>query len=380
MAGEQVGAIADMSEADDVRYGMGGIGLRRPKLAPFVRAVLASAPRMNIFQLCRLLELHTPESPGFGAQDRVEHEPVRFRPKGRVGFPGSEVAGVEFDEERPEAPPSIRTTFLGLYGVNAAMPSHLIDDIVLRREGHEKAMAFLDIFNHRVVTLLYRAWLKYHYPVSFRAGGTDEISNYLLCLAGLGIGNAAHKSGLAPSRLLALLGLFTQRTRPAEGLAGVVRHLLDGAQVAVREFYPVWTPVGTPQGLTARSPRRSAGGRALSGLGDGHVLGSRLLDHSQAVLVTIEPIDAAQTHALLPGEPLHQDLMRLVAVYLGQKADAILRMKIPASNAPKLALTAGPAPAGMHRPRLAWTALITPAADQMVTIHLGRYDSLEREN
>jgi type VI secretion system protein ImpH len=378
MAGEQVGPGAAMSEADDARY---DVGFRRPKLAPFVRAVLASAPRMNIFQLCRLLELHTPALPGFGSQDAAEHEPVRFRPKGRVGFPGSEVAAVEFDEERPEAPPSVRTTFMGLYGVNAAMPSHLIDDIVLRREGHEKAMAFLDIFNHRVVTLLYRAWLKYHYPVNFRAGGTDEVSNYLLCLAGLGIGNAAHKSGLAPSRLLALLGLFSQRTRPAEGLAGVVRHLLDGAQVAVREFYPVWTPVGTPQGLTARSPRRvAAGGTAPSGLGDGHVLGSRLLDHSQAVLVTIMPRDTAQTHALLPGEPLHDDLMRFVAVYLGQKADAILCMKIPASNAPQLALTVGPASAGVHRPRLAWTAMISPAARQMVTIRLGRYDSLERQN
>ena len=362
-----------MSEADDVRE---LLPYRTPRVAPFVRALLASAPRMNIFQLCRLLEAQAPEVPGFGSRDTPDHELVRFRPRPRVGFPGSEVAGVEFDEERPDAPPSVRTTFLGLYGVNAAMPSHLIDDIVLRREGHEKAMAFLDIFNHRVVTLLYRAWLKYHYPVSFRAGGTDAISTYLLCLAGLGIGGAAQKSGLAPSRLLALVGLLTQRTRTAEGLAGVVRHLLDGARVAVREFYPGWTPVGTPQRLTADAPRQFGGADSRSGLGDGHVLGSRVLDHSQAVHVTIEPGDAAQTHALLPGEPLHDDLMRLVAVYLGQKADAVLCMKLPASNAPQLALSAGPAPAGVHRPRLAWTALITPAADQVVTIQLGRYDAL----
>lgn len=362
-----------MSETDLVRA-------RRPKLAPLVRALLAEAPRMNVLQLLRLLELQSPHEPGFGTRDTPEHEPVRLRPRARVGFPGSEVAGVEFDEEQPDAPPSLRTTFLGLYGVDAAMPPHLIDDIVLRREGHEKAMAFLDIFNHRIVTLLYRAWLKYHYPVNFRPGGTDEISHYLLCLAGLGIGDAARRSGLAPSRLLALVGLFMQRTRPAEGLAGVVRHLLDGAGVSVREFHAQWTPVDVPQALTVTPHARGAKAAALSGLGDGHVLGSRILDRSQAVLVTIWPRDTAQAHALLPDEPLHQDLMRLVGLYLGQKADAVVRMAIPASAAPKLTLTGGADTAANHsrghRPRLAWTALLLPSADQTVTINLGRYDSL----
>nr|WP_329601689.1 type VI secretion system baseplate subunit TssG [Paraburkholderia antibiotica] len=359
---------------------MDALRVRRPRLAPLVRALLSAAPRMNVFQLLRLLELQTPGRPGFGTQDTPEHEPVRFQPRARVGFPGSEVAGVVFDDEDEDAPPSVQTTFLGLYGVDAAMPPHLIDDIVLRKEGHEKVTAFLDIFNHRIVTLLYRAWLKYHYPVSFRAGGTDAISKYLLSLAGLGIGDPAGKSGLAPSRLLALVGLFMQRTRPAEGVVGVVSHLLNGAVVTVREFHAQWIPVGHRQGLTARPRARKANGPAVSGLGDGHVLGSRVLDRSQAILVTIRPVDTAQAHALLPGEVLHEDLMRLVGLYLGDKADAILRMEIPASAAPTLSLTAGAAPAGVHRPRLAWTALLAPAADQTVTINLGRYDSLNLLN
>ena len=369
MAGEQVGQVAAMS-------GMNTMRIRRPKLAPFVRALLSAAPQMNVFQLLRLLELQTPDKPGFGTQDTPEHEPVRFQPRARVGFPGSEVAGVAFDEEDEVALPLVQTTFLGLYGVDAAMPPHLIDDIVLRKEGHEKVTAFLDIFNHRIVTLLYRAWLKYHYPVNFRPGGTDEISKYLLSLAGLGIGDPAGKSGLAPSRLLALVGLFMQRTRPAEGLEGVVTHLLDGAKVTVREFYPQWTPAGQQQGLTAGRRARRANGPPLSGLGDGHVLGSRVLDRSQAILVTIRPLDNTQAHALLPGEVFHEDLMRLVGLYLGNRSDAILRMEIPATAAPALALTGGAAPAGVHRPRLAWTALLTPAANQTVTINLGRYNSL----
>ncbi|MCP3723237.1 type VI secretion system baseplate subunit TssG [Paraburkholderia sp. CNPSo 3272] len=352
--------------------------IRRPKFAPFVRALLSAAPQMNVFQLLRLLELQTPDKPGFGTQDTPEHEPVRFQPRARVGFPGSEVAGVTFDEEDEDAPPSVQTTFLGLYGVDAAMPPHLIDDIVLRKEGYEKVTAFLDIFNHRIVTLLYRAWLKYHYPVNFRPGGTDEISKYLLSLAGMGIGDPAGKSGLAPSRLLALVGLFMQRTRPAEGVKSVVSHLLDGASVTVREFYPQWTPAGQQQGLTARPRGRRANGPPVSGLGDGHVLGSRVLDRSHAILVTIRPLDTAQVHALLPGAVVHEDLMRLVGLYLGDKADAVLRMEIPSSSAPILSLTGGAAPSGVHRPRLAWTALLTPAANQTVAINLGRYNSLNQ--
>lgn len=106
---------------------------------------------------------------------------------------------------------------MGLYGVDAAMPSHMIDEIVMREEGHEAVEAFLDQFNHRFVTLLYRAWKKYRYPESFRAGGSDAHSRNLLCLAGFGWGNKPQRAGLCDSRMLALLGLLIQQTRTPEG-------------------------------------------------------------------------------------------------------------------------------------------------------------------
>jgi len=95
--------------------------------------VLARAARMNFFQLCQLLERLDPGRAGLDTHDTPAREPVRFRPYPKTGFPGTEVAAVEFDADRPDTPPSVRTTFLGLYGVNAAMPPHLIDDIVHQR-------------------------------------------------------------------------------------------------------------------------------------------------------------------------------------------------------------------------------------------------------
>ena len=152
-------------------------------LEPLVASLLARAPRMNFMQLCQLLERTSTH--GFGMRDTPERESVRFRPQPSVGFPAAELAGVEpadeITESSPRAlnrksalPPTLRTTFLGLYGVDAAMPSSMIDEIVLREEGHEVVEAFLDQFNHRVVVLLYRAWKKYRYPESFLPGGQDD--------------------------------------------------------------------------------------------------------------------------------------------------------------------------------------------------------------
>ncbi|MGF6639189.1 type VI secretion system ImpH/TssG family protein [Paraburkholderia sp. 35.1] len=145
----------------------------------------------------------------------------------------------------------MRTTFMGLYGVDAAMPSHMIDEIVMREEGHEAVEAFLDQFNHRFVTLLYRAWKKYRYPESFRAGGSDAHSRNLLCLAGFGWGNKPQRAGLCDSRMLALLGLLIQRTRTPEGLAGVIALAVPGADVRVDEFFPALARAGEPQPLTS---------------------------------------------------------------------------------------------------------------------------------
>lgn len=357
-----------------------------PNLEPLVASLLARAPMMNFMQLCQLLEVRVPEAPkevplgehpGFGTRDTPEHEPVRFRPRPRVGFPAGEIASVEFDEEGvtygPNAPPTVRTTFMGLYGVDAAMPSHMIDDIVLRTEGHEALEAFLDQFNHRLVTLLYRAWKKYRYPIGFRPGGTDAHSRKLLSLAGFGWGEKPARAGLPDSRVLALLGLLIQRTRTPEGLAGVVALAVPGVKVRVDEFFPTLKGAGQPQPLTSAGSVDSTQGEGKRrGLGGGYVLGKRLAYRSRATRVTLRPADAEQAHDLLPGAWLHSELMALIRLYVGTRADVFLRMEVSSRIAPPPKIGAaleGPAP------RLAWTTVLPSADERLIIVPLGSYEA-----
>lgn len=292
---------------------------------PLSEALLADAPRTNFFRLCELIELAAPDHPPLGTTDSPANEPVRFRANGRLGFPGREIDAVERDPDRPGAPPVVRTNFLGLYGVDARMPSYFVDEVAQRRDGAEPLAAFLDLFHHRIVTQFYRVARKYRYPLGFRRDGGDEVSRYLLSLLGLGLGGSAVSNTVPTQKLLSMLGLASQRTRTAEGLAGVLQHAVPDANVRVDEFHPVWTRL--PSGANERRP-----------LGQNCVLGRGFFDRANAVRVVITPRTSDLVLGLMPGHAQHREVMALLRFYLGHTAHACIEMRVRTSLMPAPAL------------------------------------------
>ncbi|WP_454743140.1 type VI secretion system baseplate subunit TssG [Cupriavidus necator] len=278
---------------------------------------------MNFFRLCELIELCAPQCAPLGTTDSPADEPVRFRSNGRLGFPGREIDTVEHDRDHPDLPPVVRTTFLGLYGVDARMPSYFVDEIAQRRDGAEPLAAFLDLFHHRIVTQFYRVARKYRYPVGFRPGGQDEVSRYLLSLLGLGFGSAPAEGTVGTRKLLSMLGLASQRSRTAEGLAGVLQHAVPDAHIAIEEFYPVWVRLDTTEPMP---------------LGENCVLGRGFYDRANTVRVVITPQTREAVLGLLPGRTMHQEVMALLRFYLAYEAQAHLEMHVKPSLMPPPAL------------------------------------------
>jgi hypothetical protein len=75
--------------------------------------------RANFYRFCQLLEQENPDAPKLGATSHPGDDPVRFRPWPGMGFPVSTLKAVETDEDHPTLPPTVRTTFLGMYGVDS---------------------------------------------------------------------------------------------------------------------------------------------------------------------------------------------------------------------------------------------------------------------
>lgn len=282
-------------------------------------ALLVNAPEMNFFRFCELMDLAAPDRPPLGSTDTPADDPVRFRSRARLGFPAREIDGVECDPDDSSISPTVRTTFLGLYGVDARMPSHFVDEIAQNRDGAESMAALLDLFHHRVITQYYRIWRKYRYPAGFRNDATDETSRYLLSLVGLGMDNPEMAQMVGTRKLLAMLGLANQKTRTAEGLVGVLQHAVPDAQITVEECYPVWS---------------NAAGYAQNALGDGCLLGRGFYDRANAVRIVITPQTHESVLGLTPGQPNHSELTTLLRFYLGYEAKAYLEMHVAAHLMP----------------------------------------------
>lgn len=298
---------------------------------PLLPALLANAPRMNFFRFCELMELAAPDRPPLGSTDTPATEPVRFRSCARLGFPAQEIDAVEYDSDHPSLPPCVRTTFLGLYGVDARMPSYFVDEIAQHRDGAEPLAGLLDLFHHRVVTQYYRIWRKYHYPAGFRDDAGDETSHYLLSLVGLGMDNPETAQAVGTRKLLAMLGLANQKTRTAEGLAGVLQHAVPDARITVEECYPVWSRVEN---------------YATTALGDGCLLGRGFYGRTNTVRIVIAPCTQASVLGLMPGRANHREVIALLRFYLAYEAQAHLEMRVPPELMPEPVLNSARASLG----------------------------------
>ncbi|WP_333602434.1 type VI secretion system baseplate subunit TssG [Atlantibacter hermannii] len=324
--------------------------------------------RANFYRFCQLLEQENPDAPKLGTTSHPGDDPVRFRPWPGMGFPVSTLRAVESKEDHPELPPTVRTTFLGMYGVDSPLPTAYLDDIAQHREGHEAVASFLDIFSHRLITQYYRIWRKYAYPATFEACGRDSISQCLLGLVGLGIPGTVEQVATPVSRFLALLGTMRLPTRNAEGIRALVSLLAPNTLAIITEPDPVKIHIVHRSGL-------NAGKRVC--LSQRATLGKTAKEACSRVLMTLETSDPNEAEGWLPGGFLHTDLLVLMRVYLGYRSDARLRLTVPVRLLPEPRLGKG------RRIQLGRTGLLGLKEGKLsnnrknLTVSLGFYEGLQ---
>ena len=313
----------------------------RRALPELIQHIAADASQYDFFQLVRMLEsvwgsYHEHSNP-------LDSQ-VNFRPAKEINFPAADVRRAR---QLKDGKLSVELNFMGLYGVDAAVPQYVITTALLEDEAGEATKAFLDIFNHRFYVLLYQAWKKYRPAISLE-NKSSKYYRYINALAG-------SVSGISQLESLGFAGLNGQHNHSATALDGLLQDMV-GAEVEIEQYVPVWRTI------KAKVCVGGTGEQAMA-LGDNMVLGTQLLDVEGKVNIRLGPFSIERAFSLLPGTDSAAALGNVLGQFLGDATDFDTTLLVEG--------TTGAAPAlGSEGLRLGWRMWLGEATGKPYSIHI----------
>jgi len=282
----------------------------------------------SFFQAVRLLHLLLADRPGVGRIAKPEEEPVRFKVRQSLEFPASAIHDISLEAD----PPSMTVAFIGLTGVQGALPHHYTQHILARAQSKDFAMAeFFDLFNHRLVSLFYRAWEKHHFPVRFQFAAskyeTDEFTQYLFDWIGLGTDGLRGRQAMRDVALLRYAGLFGQKPACSSALRSILRDYF-GVPVEIEEFVGDWYRL-------SEDDQCDLSGSGLSNqLDGGAIAGDAVWDPQARFRVRLGPLTLDRFLAFLPDGQAVTELRDLVRFYVGPVLQFDMQLVLKAEEVP----------------------------------------------
>jgi type VI secretion system protein ImpH len=292
--------------------------------------LFAEAYRFDFFQAVRLLEIIFPERTPVAEGSEPEKEPVHFTARIAFDFPASDVQ--ELFPADGNYPASMVTNFLGLAGTNGPLPTPLAELALERLRQKDTALRdFLDIFNHRLISLMYRTRKVHRVNFSSQSPERGPMANYLYSFLGLGLSGLRHRMPVEDRALLPYAGLISQKPRSRVGLE---RMLSDYFQVPVviKQFSGGWRPIEPDQwtelGKSGKNQR----------LGESVVLGKRIWDQQGRFGMVVGPLCLETFRHFLPDGNAYLPLCAMARFYAGEEFEFRIRLEIQATEIPETRL------------------------------------------
>ena len=225
--------------------------------------------------------------------------------------------------------------FMGLSGSSGVLPYHYTELILQRLKVKDQSLIkFLDLFNHRTVSLFYQSNIKYRLPLAYEKNklfssskpDTDSHSKVLLSLMGLGTGKLNNRLFTKDESLIFYSGLFNQSVRTVSGLQQILQHHFD-VPVEIKEFVGQWENV--LEDALSRLPSKAHPKGCNGQLGISTMLGSKAWFAQYKIHIILKPENKQQFNKFSPGTNTLAALNELVRLYVGLEFDYdfIVRMK-----------------------------------------------------
>ena len=313
----------------------------------------------GFFQAVRLLENAHPGLPRIGTSLRLRDDPIRFAQSPSLSFAPAALA--RFTPADGDKPPVLDQRFFGLFGANGPLPLHLTEyarERARRMPSDRALVRFLDMFHHRMLSLLYRAWAEASPAVSLDRPDNDPFSRWVGSIAGYGQSTLVGRDSVPDGARLAVAGILGRAVHGAEGLERILNDFFR-VPVRVHQWEPFW--MSLPEDARTRIGLRNA----PVALGQSAVVGAKVWDCQNRFRIEIGPLTLAQYKRFLPGGESLRRLKDWVLNYVGYELSCEMHLVLQKQEVPEVHLGAAGA--------LGWTSWLgkRPSPEAAGDLRLG---------
>ncbi|RWQ41302.1 MAG: type VI secretion system baseplate subunit TssG [Mesorhizobium sp.] len=302
----------------------------------------------DFFELLRRLERR---GGLFGYSGQPDREPARLGQHVRLSFTAKDV--VEFRDATDKTPGNdkssgkdksfgndrgparVTVANLGLMGPEGPLPLHLtrwvldrlsqrwFTGVDARQTSDTTFVDFVNILQHRMIALYYRAWADAHPAVQVERAVGGRVRAMLEAMAGIGLPGTGNPD------------LDTVKLRQAASLASQV----DGPErltlflaeafkvpVQIKEFVAAW--------ITIPATLQTGLGKAYAALGRGATIGPRVFNRQSRIELRVGPLGYEDFKAFLPGGQRLKLFKQAVRDMVGEALDVDLRIVLARDAVP----------------------------------------------
>lgn len=300
-----------------------------------------SPQSFDFFQAVRLLGRYLENSADTSGVGVNYFDHIKFCSVAKSSFPINYIHSIKKDFKSTHNESAViyklYVTFLGLTGPSGVMPESYTEYVIKHTHGNHRVLQdFFDIFNHKIIELLYRVWERNQIVAVYERQKKESLeldlySKTLLSLAGLGQSSLQNKMSTSDEVIQYYSSLFSHRVHSAKCLESMLSEQFQ-LPVKVLQFQPEWLTLADEDRSLIVSNHYLA--KSYNKLGINTIVGSQYESAQSKFRIYIGPINYEQFKLLSPNGEVIKSLHEITRLYVRSELHYDIQVELLAAEIP----------------------------------------------
>lgn len=290
--------------------------------------ILENIQRYEFVAALRHFECANADKPRIGQASRYRDDIVRLSQHLSLAFEGRTLHSLSEHKAGTKAPGyRLSVNFNGLLGPNGPLPLHYAEYADQRARNHADPTfkEFIDVFNHRLLSLLYRANVQFDPAINFDRVNDNAYQDFIGAFCGRMPAASNDRDTLGEHAHRFYAGWMSNSRKTADGLSSILRDYFK-LPVYIKQWVGAWLI------LPAESLARLGSSFDSNRLGHAMYIGRRVQSSRNKFCVQLGPVDWQTFKEFKAGSDKATRLHDLVRSYMGDEWDWDLDILLAANQ------------------------------------------------